>query len=187
MKNDFNFNGKKQLVILATLLMAVLLNNCGYRLSGFGKQIPDHIRTIAIPDFDNKTTRFQADQYLTFAVKEEFIKRSRLKLVETPDRADSILEGEITKFSVTPLSYSHDTNDTSANLYKINITISVRFVDLKTNNIIFEDNSISFNDTYDIAAGEEIDDDFFSQETDALLKIAEEFAASVVSTILENF
>lgn len=187
MKNDFNFNGKKQLLILAILLMAALLYNCGYKLSGFGKQIPDHIRTIAIPDFDNKTTRFQADQYLTFAVKEEFIKRSRLKLVESADRADSVLEGEIKKFSVKPLSYSHDVNDTSANLYKITISVGVRFVDLRTNDIIFEDNSISFSDTYDIAGGQEIDDDFFSQETDALLKIAEEFAASVVSTILENF
>jgi hypothetical protein len=58
---------------------------------------------------------------------------------------------------------------------------------MRSNEIIFEDTRISFSDTYTIDAGQEIDDDFFSQETETLLKIAEEFAASVVSTILENF
>jgi outer membrane lipopolysaccharide assembly protein LptE/RlpB len=177
----------KKLQVIATLsVLAALLmfSNCGYRLSGFSKQIPDYIRTISIPDFENKTTRFQADQFITFAVKEEFIKRSKLALTDDSSSADSLLEGTINSFNVKPISYSENA---SANLYRVTISISVRFIDLKTNEIIFEGASISFNDTYSIESGEDIDDDFFSQETETLLKIAEEFAASIVTTILENF
>jgi hypothetical protein len=170
--------------------MGMVLNNCGYKLSGYSNQIPDHIKTIIIPDFENKTTRFQADQFITFAVRDEFIKRSNLVLVENESRADSILEGTITQFDVKPLSYAEDA---SANFYRVAISISVRFIDLKSNEIIFEGQNISFSDSYEIdiygdAAGEfDAAEDFFSQETETLAKIAEEFASSVVTTILENF
>jgi outer membrane lipopolysaccharide assembly protein LptE/RlpB len=167
------------LLIVFTVAAVVVFNGCGYRLSGTGKQIPSNIKTIAIPDFDNKTTRVEAEQFVTFAVKEEFIRRSDLKLVSDPSDADSVLEGEIVAFNVTPTSI---TNEGSANLYQLNIVLSVRFIDLTTNQIIFEGERISFNDTYDID-----EDDFFSQETEKLLEISEKFAESVVTTILENF
>ena len=171
---------KKLIVITASFVFILMsVTNCGYKLAGFGKQIPDHIKTIVIPDFENKTTRFQADQFITFAVKEEFIKRSKLTLVDRVARADSLLEGTITTFDVKPLSYD---TDASANLYKVTIAVSVKFIDLKTEKIIFEGTGITFTDTYEVDT-----DDFFSQETQTLIKIADEFAASVVTTILENF
>ncbi|MCP5101788.1 MAG: LptE family protein [bacterium] len=171
--------------LLAVLLFtAAVAGNCGYRLSGFGKQVPDHIRTVVIPDFENKTTRLQAEQFVTFAVKDEFIARSDLVLVNTRDEADAVLEGEIVSFNVTPVSI---TDEGSASLYKLSIVLSVRFIDLKNNNIIFEGKSIGFNDTYDFGDYEVDGMDFFSQETEKLSEIAERFAESVVTTILENF
>lgn len=167
------------LIVLTVTVFTLLFNGCGYRLSGTGKQIPDHVKSIAIPDFDNKTTRIEAEQFVTFAVKEEFIRRSELKLVADPSEADSILEGEIVAFNVTPTSV---TAEGSANVYQLSIVLSVRFIDLTTSQIIFEGERISFNDTYDID-----EEDFFSQETETLLEIAEKFAESVVTTILENF
>ena len=171
----------RKLIVIPVLLAAIGigLSNCGYKLTGFGNQVPEHIKTIVIPDFDNKTARYQLDQYITFAVKEEFIKRSDLMLADREGRADAVLEGTINRFDVTPISYG---DDASANLYKVTIAVDVRFIDLKTNEIIFEGKGISFTDTYEID-----EDDFFSQETETLLKIAEEFAASIVTTILENF
>lgn len=184
----------KRLILITSicicLAMGMVLNNCGYKLTGFSKQIPDHINTIIIPDFENKTTRFQAEQFITFAVRDEFIKRSDLVLVEDESRADSVLEGTITQFNVKPLSYAEDA---SANFYRVSISVSVRFIDLKTNEIIFEGQNISFSDSYEIdiygdASGEfDAAEDFFSQETEVLAKIAGEFASSVVTTILENF
>ncbi len=167
------------LTVLTVTVLTLIVSGCGYRLSGTGKQIPDHVRSIAIPDFDNQTTRIEAEQFVTFAVKEEFIRRSELKLVADPSGADAVLEGEIVAFEVTPTSV---TAEGSANLYQLNIVLSVRFIDLTTNQIIFEGERISFNDTYDID-----EEDFFSQETEKLLDISEKFAESVVTTILENF
>ncbi len=171
----------KKLIIIAIVLVPLLLtlSGCGYRLAGHGKQIPDHIRTIYIPDFDNKTTRMQAEQFVTFAVRDEFIQRSDLKLVNRREDADAILEGEIKVFNVVPVSYD---DHATANLYKLAIVLSVRFIDLKDSKIIFEGANIGFNDTYNID-----DQDFFSQETEKLIEISEKFAESVVTSILENF
>jgi outer membrane lipopolysaccharide assembly protein LptE/RlpB len=170
---------KKLPVILIVLALVGGLCGCGYKLSGFGSQVPGHIRTIAIPDFDNKTTQYQVEQYITFAVKEEFIQRSNLVLVERASQADSLLEGTITRFTVVPATFGEEG---SANLYRINIEVSVRFIDLKTNDIIFEGRGISFNDTYEID-----NEEFTSQETETMIKMAEEVAASVVTSIMENF
>lgn len=178
----------KKLKIIAVLWVLVasmaLFNGCGYRLSGYSNQLPPQLRTIAIPDFQNKTTRFQIDQYITFAVKEEFIKRSKLVLADRIDQADAVLEGTITNFSATPITYSEDA---TANLYKVTITANVRFMNLQNNEVIFEGTDIAFSDTYTLETGGPLPDDFFSQETDSLQKIVEQFAASVVTTIMENF
>ena len=184
----------KRLILITSLCVCLVLGmvfiNCGYKLAGFTSQIPNHIKTIIIPDFVNKTNRFQADQFITFAVRDEFIKRSSLVLVENESRADSILEGTITQFDVRPLSYS---DEASANFYRVSISVSVRFIDLQSNEIIFEGENITFSDSYeiDVYGGEmgefNAAEDFFSQETGTLAKIAGEFASSVVTTILENF
>jgi len=172
----------KKLMVLSALLIAVLpllLCNCGYRLAGLGNTLPDHIKSVAIPDFDNKTTRSQLDQYITFAVKEEFIQRSNLKIESQVDNADALLEGTITRFLVKPVSVGEEG---SANLYRVTIELDVRLIDLKSNDILFEGQGISFSDSYDID-----DEDFFTRETETLLEIVEEIAASVVTSVLENF
>jgi hypothetical protein len=172
-KIDFRY------VLLIAVLALICFSNCGYRFSGYGKQIPDYIKNIYIPDFENKTTRFQAEQFVTYAVRDEFIKRSNLTLAAGRAKADSLLEGEVTRFDVKPIS---STRDSTANLYKVRILLKVKFIDLKTDKIIYQDENLVYVDTYEIDTG-----DFFSQETQTLKKIANKFAASVVTTILENF
>lgn len=167
------------LMLIASIWMVIGVANCGYGLSGLGKQVPANIKTVVIPDFENKTTRVEAEQFVTFAVKDEFIRRSELELVANRANADAILEGKILTFDVTPISM---TGDASANLYRVTITLSVRFINLQDNEIIFEDESIVFTDNYNIER-----EDFFSQETQTLKQISDRFAESVVSTILENF
>lgn len=175
------------------LAVVIMFSGCGYKLSGYGVHIPSNIRTIMIPDFENQTTRYQVEQYITFAVRNEFIKRSNLELANSQSSADSMLEGKITAFEVAPVSYDPDA---SANVYRVTIVISVRFIDLKTDKVIFESEGLSFSEDYDIdpadlnPAGDPNQfstSDFFAQETGTLKKISDEFAISVVTTILENF
>lgn len=159
--------------------LGTFFSGCGYHLSGTGSQIPTHIESIYIPNFKNSTALSRAEQFVTFAIRGEFIKRSKLRLVENQSLADSSLMGEIAFFEVKPASYSREAQ---ANLYNLRIRLNVKFIDLKNSRIIFESKNLSFSQQYEVDTG-----DFFSQESGALEKISDEFASSIVATILENF
>jgi hypothetical protein len=161
------------------LVLALLSLHCGYRLSGRGRNLPPAARTIAIPDFKNQTSRPQVDQFITFAVRDEFIRRSRLHLVEAQANADLLLEGTITAFTTTPISYS---DAGAANLYEVRLTMDVRLIDMKSSELFYQGTGLSFQETYETDNA-----DFFSQETTSLAKIAAKFASSIVTSILENF
>lgn len=170
----------KRIISLVCMIAAIAAGwSCGYRLSGSGNNLPPTLKSVAVPAFVNQTTRYQAEQFVTFAVRDEFSKRSKLRLAERGDRADALLEGEITGFQVRPLSQS---SEGVAGEYQITITINVRFIDQVNNKLLFENRNLSFVDTY-----ESSNDDFFALESVRLEKIAQRFAASVVSAILENF
>ncbi len=161
------------------LAVALLHMQCGYRLSGRGRNLPAGAGTIAIPSFKNQTSRPQAEQFVTFAVREEFTKRSRLRLSEGLGNADLLLEGTITDFTVTPLSYS---DEGAANVYEVRLTLNVSLIDLRSSEKFFQKTGQVFQETYETDS-----DDFFSQETGSLAKIASKFASSIVATVLENF
>jgi outer membrane lipopolysaccharide assembly protein LptE/RlpB len=162
------------------LLALALLNlHCGYRLSGRGNTLPAAARTIAIPDFKNQTSRPQAEQFITFAVREEFIRRSKLRLVEAQADADLVLEGTITAFKTEPLSY---TAAGAANMYEVRLTMEVRLIDMTNNEMFYHGKGLTFRETYETDSS-----DFFSQESGSLSRIGAKFAASIVASILENF
>ncbi|MBU4268109.1 MAG: CsgG/HfaB family protein [Acidobacteria bacterium] len=165
----------------AWLLLAVSVLNlqCGYRLSGRGRNLPPAAQTIAIPDFKNQTSRQAVEQFITFAVRDEFIKRSRLRLADSDITADLVLEGKITAFETTPISYSEAG---AANLYEVRLTLDVRLIDMKTSELYYQGSGMTFREIYETDSA-----DFFSQETGSLVKIAAKFASSIVASILENF
>ncbi|MBN1196686.1 MAG: hypothetical protein JXA62_04710 [Candidatus Aminicenantes bacterium] len=160
------------------LFAAVLLAGCGYRLSGTGAFLPDHVKTILIRNFENETSRYQAEQFVTFAVRDEFIRRVRLQLADSMDSADAVLEGKITSFTVTPVSYA----ESAADKFQVSILLDIRLMDLKQGRVLFENRHLRFVDTYEIDSA-----DFFSMETESLQRISRAFAASVVTSILEDF
>ncbi len=164
---------------LLLLVAALFQLQCGYRLSGHGRNLPAGSDSIAIPGFKNQTSRPQAEQFVTFAVREEFIRRSRLHLVEDQRNADLLLEGTITDFTVTPISYSQEG---AANQYQVHLALDVRLIEIDSSEILFQGSGLSFQEAYETDNA-----DFFSQETGSLGKIARKFASSIVTTILENF
>ncbi len=170
---------KKIIIYTLTLSLMSVFFGCGYKVSGSGKYLPNDIKTIAIPDFKNRTTRAEAEQFVTYAIRDEFIKRSSMKLVNQTSGADALLEGEIVKFSVNPLSYSYIG---STNQYTVTIILNVKLINLKDNSVIYANKNISFSEDYEIENG-----DFFSQESEAIQKISEKFAKGVVSALLENY
>lgn len=164
----------------------VLGYGCGYSLAGRGSFLPAYIRTIGVPMFTNKTQLFQVEQTLTERVRQEFIARGRYEIAASESGADAILFGEISSLTVTPASFN---DQQQATRYIIAITAKLEFRDLKTDKVLWENPAMVFRDEYDVSSGLSASDaaSFFGQESNALERVAGEFARSVVSSILEAF
>jgi hypothetical protein len=166
--------------IFFALFCCLLVNHCAYRLRGTGSFLPSHIKKMNIPMFKNLTTRFELDVKLTNKVIDEIVARGKVGITGDMTSADAVLLGEITSFSVTPIAFS---KQASADRYNITIVASITLRDLVNQKVVFSNPHFVYQGEYDVPQGT----DFESVESEALDSIAEKFAKSLISTILEGF
>lgn len=172
-------------VIVAALCNAT--SGCGYTLAGSGSFLPDYIETIAIPIFENNTPVFEVERMLTQEVRTAFIGRGSYRVQTDVLGADATLTGTINDITITPASF---TADQQASRYIFTVTASIEFRDLTTNEVVWDNQSLVFSDEYEVASGSgdvENVSAFFGQQSNAIERIATDFAATVVSSILEAF
>src|SRR2546428_1501429 len=169
----------KRTLSLAPLL---LLTSCGYALVGHNVSLDPKIKTVEVPAFVNKTTRVGLEQLVTQSVADEMVARGRLKLVSSPNEADAILRGSIDSFGIFPIAFNTQGRATQ---YQVSITANIELVDHRN-----EDKTIWKNDQYRFAENYQIDvasTDAADQETRAITAIAERFAETLLTNLLEGF
>ncbi len=162
---------------LAAVLAAA---SCGYSLRGTGSFLPPTIKRIQIPQFVNKTTRYELDRTLTQGVIDEFVARGKVEITTDAGAADATLSGIITVFNAVPSGFSRSG---SADHYTIYLVVSVSLTEAKTQRVLYTNPSYVYNEDYEVPEGR----DFESVQTDALKRIAEKFARNLVVSILEGF
>ncbi|MDQ3068828.1 MAG: LPS assembly lipoprotein LptE [Acidobacteriota bacterium] len=179
-------NLRARLLAACAVLAMAASSSCGYALAGRGSTLPDYIKTIGVPQFKNATPVFDLDRVITERVRTELIGRGKYRVETAPLGVDAVVDG-----TITSISYSLATTDQNkqASRYFITITASVSFRDLKTGKELWSNPAVSFRDEYAVAnavSGAEVSA-FFGQETEALARLATDFARSVVSAMLEAF
>ncbi|MGH9769252.1 MAG: LPS assembly lipoprotein LptE [Blastocatellia bacterium] len=167
-------------------LAALLLSVCGYgecyKPAGRGDGLPKHIKTLAIPAFQNPSLRFKVEQRFTSAIVDETLRRARsLNVVSTPEGADAVLLGWIKNFGFRPVLLD---DLGRARLFEVTIVAGVTVRDQTKNKVIFDNQNYVFRGEYEIAGDPKT---FYSEEGPAVDRLARDFAKSVISTILEGF
>ena len=171
----------------AILLVALLAPaSCGYALAGRGSSLPSYIRVIGVPLFKNATPVFDIDRILTERVRQELINRGKYRITQDSTGVDAVVEASILSVSFAPATFDPDRQATR---YFITISASVAFRDLKTGKEIWSNPSLSFRDEYQINNAANTTDvtAFFGNETNAVTRLASDFARTVVSAMLEAF
>jgi hypothetical protein len=170
-----------------TMLALVAAGGCGYSLAGRGAFLPDYIRTIAVPQFTNNTAVFDVERRVTERVHAELIGRGRYTVepVQRPG-ADAVLVGAISSITVVPVAFNPQQQ---ASRYVLTLTAQIELKDLKTDKVLWSNAAMQFREEFEPTTGGVVADaaDFFGQDTNALDRIATEFARSVVSALLEAF
>ena len=171
---------------VAVVLLAVAAAGCGYALAGRGNALPDHIRRIGIPNFENQSSTPDLDRILSDAVRAEFSSRGRFQVVTDTTGVDAVLSGAL-KPIVMQVAALTDTRQASK--YLISVHASVEFKDLRDNKVLFTNQNVRVNDEYEVTGSTVVNDPsaIFSQDANALTRLARTFARSLVASILEAF
>jgi len=153
-----------------------------YKPVGRGDGLPKHIKTLAIPPFQNPSLRFKVEQRFTAAMVDEALRRARsLQITATKEGADAVMLGTIKTFTFRPVLLD---DLGRARLFEVTITVGLTIRDQTKNKILFDNQNYVFRGEYEIAGDPKT---FFSEEGPAVDRIARDFAKSVMTTILEGF
>ncbi|MDP6579594.1 MAG: LPS assembly lipoprotein LptE [Vicinamibacterales bacterium] len=173
--------------LMCAFVAALVCSGCGYTLAGQGSFLPDYIQTIGVPMFENTTTVFEVEQNLTQEVRTAFIGRGPYTVIASETGVDALLDGTITGITIMPATF---TAQQQASRYIFTLSAAIEFRDLTTNEILWENPALTFSDEYEVASGTggELDaTTFFGQQSNAVERVAKDFAGTVVSSILEAF
>ena len=174
------------LSVLLAGLLAAAGSGCGYSLAGRGSFLPSSIRVIGVPEFVNQTPYPEVERRFTERVRSEFIGRGRYKVLAQEAGVDAVLRGTITALSLVPANFNESQQATR---YTIVVTTKIEFVDLATNKVLWANPSMVYREDYELPADSEAGNPaaFFGQGSNALERVANDFARTVVSAILEAF
>ncbi len=174
--------------ILRTLIIAAALSSasCGYTLAGHGSFLPDTVKTIGIPDFVNHTPYYDVGQTLSQRVRTEFIGRGKYKVLPQATGVDAVLKAQINSITLAPTAFN---SSQQATRYTISVSLGIELVQASDNKVLWQNQNQVFREEYQLASGGGVLDPaaFFGQSSNAIDRMAADFAQSVVSAILEAF
>jgi hypothetical protein len=149
--------------------IAAGIGGCGYSFTP--SRLPAHIRTIAIPVFENRTAEPGLEQVVTDLVTREFVNDNKLKVVPE-GRADSGIYGEIIHYENRVFGYNARAQTEE---YEVVVEVQVEFKDLVKRKSLWKEGSIVGRTTYFVVetTGQEAKDEI-SGRADAIKRLAED-------------
>jgi len=177
----------RKLLPSIVLLGSLLSSSCGYTLAGRGSFLPETIKIVGIPDFTNRTPYFEASQLVAQRVRSEFIGRGKYKVLPQATGVDAVLRAQINDIRLTPSGFNEAQ---VATRYVITITVGIQFVQASDDKVLWQNPSLVFREEYQQASGAGGVTDpatFFASSSNAVERMASDFARTVVSAILEAF
>lgn len=162
---------------LGLILAAVVLAGCGYSTKG---SLPDHIKTVAVPIFKNRTLEPGVESAITSGVVNAFSSGGRVKVVPI-DQADAILQGEVVAYSLDGLAFDQNAN---VQAYRLRLVLNVEFRDVKRSAMLWRQEGLS--ETSDFQVQGQVSDTI-ARGRGAVSQAAAEIGRKVVNLALDRF
>ena len=167
------------------LVATVAASGCGYALAGRGSFLPAYIQVVGVPAFINDTSVFDIDRVLTDRVRTEFGSRGKYRVQPDTNNVDAILTGTIVNIRIDNTAY---TSGSQASRIALSVTASFEFRDVRENKVLWTNKSMVFREEYEPTSATGTDPTaFFGQNANAMERLAQNFARSVITSILEAF
>jgi len=167
-------------VVWLALLLATA--GCGYHTAGHAAQLPENVKTLAVPAFVNQTRTYRIEQLLTSSVVREFTSRTRYRILNDPaEAADATLHGVVLSASSSPLTYNSTTGQAASVLVVVSMSVSLTDREGK---VLYRNPTYLFREQYEVSQDVT---SFFQEDSPAFRRLSQDFARTLVSNILEGF
>jgi len=162
---------------LAAAALALALAGTGCAYSTSTALLPAHLRTVAVPVFENKTSEYTLEQQVTDAVIQRFVADNHLRVVDERS-ADLVVRGSLLGYRNAVFGFNTATN---ANEYRITIECSVILKDQVKNRELWNEPDLIRTANYYVVdvPGEKAKTEVDGRK-DAITKIADEIFARTV-------
>jgi hypothetical protein len=155
--------------------------HCGYSLVGRGSTLPPGVRVIRFQTFANETSRVGVEQRVSREVARELATRGRFEVTAGSGPADADLSGAVTQFDLYAVAYDEAGR---AKEYQVAVTARVTLKELPADKVLWENPAYTFRESYTLPTSAA---SYADRENEAIDRVAERFAASLVSSLLEGF
>jgi hypothetical protein len=145
-------------------------------------QLPEHIRTVAVPAFQNTALRYKIEHRFTQAVMNELVHRGHgIRVQSEREGADAVIDGVVKTFGFSGVLLD---DKGRARIFEVTITAAVTVRDQHDNRVLYDNQNFIFRGEFEFANDPR---NFFNEEDPAVLRIARSFAESIVSTLINGF
>jgi len=159
----------------ALLVLALVAAGCVYSTST--ALLPPHLKTVAVPVFENKTSEYTLEQQVTDAVIQRFVADNHLRVVDARS-ANLLVTGSILGYRNAVFGFNTATN---ANEYRVTIECAIVLKDqVKNRELWNEPHLIRTANYYVVNVPGDTAKTEVEGRKDAITKIADEIFARTV-------
>jgi outer membrane lipopolysaccharide assembly protein LptE/RlpB len=164
------------------LILLFFTAGCGYHTAGHVVQLPQDVKTIAIPAFKNETPTYRVEQMLTASVVREFTTRTHYRILnDSSADADATLHGTVLSTAASPLTYNTATGRAASLLVVVSMKVTLSD---RNGKVLYQNPAYLFREQYEVSQDLT---SFFEEDSPAFRRLSQDFARTLVSNILEGF
>lgn len=171
----------RRAVTAAFLAVVAGAVGCGYSLVGRGSTLPATIRVIRFRTLANETSRVGVEQRVSREVARELATRGRFEVKAGEAQADAELSGAVTQFDLYAVAFDELGR---AKEYQVAVTARIALKTQPDDKVLWENPAYTFRENYTLPGSAA---SYADRENEAIDRVAERFAASLVSSLLEGF
>ena len=165
--------------MLKTLAVAALLLQAGCASYSFRSNVPENLRTISVPVFENDSGFPELDAVVTQYVLREFQKEGTFKLARY-ENASVRLTGKLVSSRHESITYDRNYNS-RASEYRYTVTVRISLWEAGSGKMLINNQPISAQTTF-LTQG-----DMLTGLQDAYPRVAKELSRKIVDTVLAQW
>ena len=166
--------------VLGALVALAVAGGCGYRIVGYGGQLPGGITRVEVPVFENITARTDVGRVLTENFINQLLGSAKVSVV-AGEGAQALILGKVTGYKREPITFDSKEKPLEN---RLTIVMDVRLVSKADQRVLFGERAVTVRYDYPVKTDLQENDRL---EDEAMRSAARQMSQKLVSLMLESF